>query len=100
MSRNLTIRGCKNKKVTKNVGQVLTKNCLYRIQDALKEQELAISRLRLIQQEREKMDADMDKLNVDMEEFKKYVHEKSFQMEVRYVIILCIHILKQLTTKY
>jgi len=32
------------------------------------------------------MDIDMDKLNVEIVEFKKYVHEKSFKVEVRYLL--------------
>jgi len=39
----------------------------------------------LIKKEREKMDIKMEKLNVEMSEFKKYVHDKSIEMEVRYV---------------
>jgi len=33
------------------------------------------------------MDADMDKLNSNLAEFKKYVHDKSFEVEVCYNII-------------
>jgi len=33
------------------------------------------------------MDIDMDKLNVELEEFKKYVHDKSFKVEVRSIIL-------------
>lgn len=29
------------------------------------------------------MDIDMDKLNVELAEFKTYVHDKSFKVEVR-----------------
>lgn len=34
------------------------------------------------------MDIDMDKLNVELAEFKKYVHEKSFKVEVLTLYII------------
>ncbi|XP_022177374.1 uncharacterized protein LOC111038553 [Myzus persicae] len=51
------------------------------IHRALQEQKDAFSRLDLIKKEREKMDIDMDKLNVELAEFKSYVHDKSFKVE-------------------
>ncbi|KAL5239036.1 hypothetical protein ACI65C_006579 [Semiaphis heraclei] len=52
-----------------------------RIHHALQAQKDAFSRLNLIKKEREKMDIDMDKLNVELAEFKTYVHDKSFKVE-------------------
>jgi len=49
---------------------------------ALQEQKNAISRLDLIKKEREEMDTKMEKFNVEMSEFKKYVHEKLLKAEV------------------
>ncbi|KAL4127281.1 hypothetical protein QTP88_011459 [Uroleucon formosanum] len=51
------------------------------IHSALQEQKCSLSQLDSIKKERAKMDIDMDKLNVELAEFKKYVHEKSFKVE-------------------
>ncbi|KAF0756614.1 Uncharacterized protein FWK35_00029102, partial [Aphis craccivora] len=62
---------------------------------ALQEQKNAISRLDLIKKEREEMDTKMEKFNVEMSEFKKYVHEKLLKAEDDIETINeCEHIIK------
>ncbi|XP_025206179.1 uncharacterized protein LOC112602359 [Melanaphis sacchari] len=48
---------------------------------ALQEQKNAFSRLDLIKKKREQLDIDIEKLNIEMSEFKKYVHVKSLKAE-------------------
>ncbi|XP_029341417.1 uncharacterized protein LOC115033271 [Acyrthosiphon pisum] len=47
----------------------------------LQEQQSASAQLDSIKKEREKIDIDIDKLNVELVKFKKYVHDKSFKIE-------------------
>lgn len=42
----------------------------------------AYNRLKQIRDEEEKLDLELDKFNVELMEFKKYVHEESFKVEV------------------
>lgn len=69
-----------------NASRIMTfydKIIICRIHIAKQEKEDAYGRLEQIQKEREKMDLDMDEINIELMELKKYVTEESIKLDVR-----------------